>query len=34
VTRGILIGGTHVGPTLTQPPRQIKPGSKPPKDLK
>jgi hypothetical protein len=23
----------HVGPTLTQPPRRIKPGSKPLKDL-
>uniref|UniRef100_A0A0E0QNJ0 Uncharacterized protein n=1 Tax=Oryza rufipogon TaxID=4529 RepID=A0A0E0QNJ0_ORYRU len=29
-----LICGVHVGPTLTQPPRRIKPGSKPPRNLK
>uniref|UniRef100_A0A0E0IWW4 Uncharacterized protein n=1 Tax=Oryza nivara TaxID=4536 RepID=A0A0E0IWW4_ORYNI len=28
-----LTGGAHAGPTLTQKPRSIKPGSKPPKDL-
>jgi hypothetical protein len=30
---GSLTCGAHVGPTLTQPPRRIKPGSKPPRDL-
>nr|ABG66190.1 hypothetical protein LOC_Os10g37079 [Oryza sativa Japonica Group] len=29
-----LTCGTHVGPTLTQPPRRIKPESKPLKELK
>jgi hypothetical protein len=28
-----LTCGAHVDPMLTQPPRQIKPGSIPPKDL-
>jgi hypothetical protein len=28
-----LICGAHVGPTVTQPPRRLKPGSKSPKDL-
>uniref|UniRef100_A0A0E0NXD5 Uncharacterized protein n=1 Tax=Oryza rufipogon TaxID=4529 RepID=A0A0E0NXD5_ORYRU len=28
-----LTCGAHVGPTLTQPPRRLKPESKPPKDL-
>jgi hypothetical protein len=30
---GHLTYGVYVGPTLTQPPRRPKPGSKPPKDL-
>ncbi|KAB8099302.1 hypothetical protein EE612_029299 [Oryza sativa] len=30
----MLICGAYVGPTLTQPPRRIKPGSKPPMHLK